>query len=112
MGDGQVLESGTHHELLQQRGPYYNLVEAQRLREAEVSEQDVESEKAQDPDLHFTRQTTRQSLASDVLEKGQETAVVLEAEDRGLFYVLYRLAPFIRDKWRYYLWGAFFACCE
>jgi len=110
MGDGQVLESGTHQELLRQRGSYYNLVESQKLREAKESEA-VDSEKTQGTHYEFTRQTTRQSLASDILEKGQEKAVVHETEELGLFHVLYRLAPLIRDKWSYYLWGAFFACC-
>ncbi|PVF95031.1 putative Leptomycin B resistance protein pmd1 [Serendipita vermifera] len=41
MGDGMVLEQGTHNELLQKEGPYARLVQAQKLKESQQREIDT-----------------------------------------------------------------------
>ena len=60
------------------------------------------------------RRNTRQSLASEILEqrrKAAETSGTNDGdEDYGLFYLAKRMAPIIRDQWKNYLIGSFFAC--
>ena len=51
MQTGKIVEQGTHDNLLDQRGAYYNLVEAQRIaaeqqkEAAEISDEEVDAEK-------------------------------------------------------------------
>ena len=46
MGDGLVLEQGTHDELIRADGAYAKLVQAQKLRD-HAEEQDLVSESAE-----------------------------------------------------------------
>jgi ATP-binding cassette subfamily B (MDR/TAP) protein 1 len=52
MGDGLVLESGTHDDLLQVDGAYARLVQAQKLREvAEGSDDAVSDDSSDDAEM-------------------------------------------------------------
>jgi len=124
MGDGLILESGTHEQLLAMNGAYSRLVQAQRLREGkeqaaiEVVEPEdgvdehTDMENAAREEIPLGRRSTRQSLASQILEQSRKAAETSDDGDNdySLFYLTRRMAPFIRDQWKNYLIGSFFAC--
>ncbi|GLB39978.1 putative P-loop containing nucleoside triphosphate hydrolase protein [Lyophyllum shimeji] len=116
MGDGLLLESGTHEELLRdETGAYSRLVAAQKLRETEkqkeLSREDSHEdiEQAARAEVSRSRRNTRQSFASDILEQKQERQGDTEEEDYGIFYVLKRMGILNRDQWKRYVFGFIFA---
>ncbi|PPQ96673.1 hypothetical protein CVT26_010302 [Gymnopilus dilepis] len=125
MGDGQVLESGTHDELLAKEGAYARLVLAQKLREGKEggkTENDDDSqqgeedmEKAAREEIPLGRKNTGHSLASEILEQKRKAAEGSgknkEGDDYSMLYLFKRMAPLIRDQWKNYVIGAIFACC-
>lgn len=122
LGDGELIEHGTHTELLNANGAYARLVKAQTLREAEevrsidedsssVDEAGIEKaeEKMVAPeDADLERQKTRHSLASDIIrqKKGTKDA---EAERMSITTVFSRLVKVGKDQWTVYAWGVLFA---
>ncbi|KAF8149154.1 P-loop containing nucleoside triphosphate hydrolase protein [Crassisporium funariophilum] len=122
MGDGLVLESGTHDDLVQAGGAYARLVQAQKLREGRerttqgdsgsVSGSEEDMEKAARDEIPLGRKTTGHSLASEILEQKRKAGELSteKEEDHGLFYLFTRMAPLIRDQWKNYFLGALFAC--
>lgn len=123
MGDGVVLESGTHEELLALNGAYSRLVQAQKLREGrdqddlKHAEEDsvdepADMEKAAREEIPLGRRSTRQSLASEILEQRRKADGAKDDgdDDYSLFYLTRRMAPIIHDQWKNYLVGSFFAC--
>ena len=126
MGDGQVLESGTHDELLAKEGAYARLVLAQKLREGKEggkTENDDDSqqgeedmEKAAREEIPLGRKNTGHSLASEILEQKRKAAEGSgknkEGDDYSMLYLFKRMAPLIRDQWKNYVIGAIFACCK
>lgn len=121
MGDGLVLESGTHTELIDTDGAYARLVQAQKLREGrkgDSDEDDNNSEEASVKDMEkeareeipLGRKNTSRSLASEIIEqKKQATGEVHDQEDLSMFQLFRRMAPLIRDQWKNYLIGSVFA---
>ncbi|KAF4617465.1 hypothetical protein D9613_006094 [Agrocybe pediades] len=120
MGDGLVLESGTHNDLLAANGAYARLVQAQKLRESESGNKEDESdseeedmEKAAREEIPLGRKNTQQSLASEILEQKRKAAEASqtgdEDDDFSMFYLFKNIAPLIRDQRRNYLLGAVFA---
>jgi len=123
MGDGLVLESGTHNDLLQADGGYARLVQAQKLREATKgsiddgsdagSSENGDTEKDVREEFTFGRSNTTQSLASEILEQRRAALASSEArEDFSILYLFKRMAPLIRDQWRNYLLGSIAACSK
>jgi len=120
MGNGVVLESGTHDELLSREGAYHRLVQAQKLREgqdsaaggSEASEKD-DMGKAAREEVPLGRRNTGRSLASEIIDQKRQEAAEVEAgkQEHTLWYIFKRMAPLIRDKRKAYLYGSFFACC-
>lgn len=117
MGDGLVLESGTHTELLQKGGAYMRLVEAQKLREGEEKTDselsDEKSEKAVHKEIPLDRKNTNHSLASDIL--GQRKLLAKDEgydEDHGLLYIFKRMSKIGRDQWFNYGLGSIAAISE
>ena len=122
MGDGLVLESGNHQELLAMNGAYNRLVQAQRLREskeqagaesAEDSAEDVvDMERITREEMPLGRRETSQSLASEILAQKRKAAEGSEKkrdDEYGLPYLFSRMAPLVRDQWRNYFLGSLFA---
>ena len=70
MSNGTIVESGTHDELLERRGVYYNLVEAQRIS-AENQEKSTEADDISHVDdderlkLTLSRSRTKNASAAD-----------------------------------------------
>ncbi|KAF3926092.1 hypothetical protein ABW20_dc0110077 [Dactylellina cionopaga] len=66
MSQGKIVEQGKHDELLENKGPYYQLVEAQKFQETkERPEEDEADEKLAEvaEDLKLQRTRTKASLA-------------------------------------------------
>ena len=125
MGEGLVLESGTHNELIQAGGAYARLVQSQKLREGRegressgVLDADNDSEESSHSiekeireEIPLGRKNTGHSLASEVLEQKQEAMGENENEkDYDLPYLFKRMFLIIRDRWKNYFFGAVFAC--
>ncbi|KIK49186.1 hypothetical protein CY34DRAFT_797578 [Suillus luteus UH-Slu-Lm8-n1] len=118
MGEGLVLERGTHAELLADvNGAYYRLVTAQTLREghedldAVISsdENDLEQPMSHDLDIKSTVRSIRSDVASQLKEtKGDQAP----EQDYGIFYLMGRIAGLHREGLHRYLIGAFFAICS
>jgi ATP-binding cassette subfamily B (MDR/TAP) protein 1 len=122
MGDGLVLENGTHDDLLEADGAYTRLVQAQKLREvakgsldalSEDSSDDGEMEKVAHEEIPLDRKNTLQSLGSEILQRKRKDAESSESrDDFSLIYLFKRIAPLIRDQWSNYFFGAIAACSK
>ena len=125
MGDGLVLESGTHDELLASNGAYSRLVQVQKLREgteqqladeseAGAEEEVIDIEKAVREEVPLGRRPTRQSLASEILEQKRKAgaAEAREEEDLSLPSLFIRMGGLVRDQWKNYALACFFAIRE
>ena len=125
MGDGLVLESGAHDDLLEADGAYSRLVQAQKLREvakggddavgdddtSDDEKMDEKMEKIAREEIPLGRKNTQQSLASEILEQRRKAAESSESkDDYSIFYLFKRMAPLIRDQWSNYIFGAIAAC--
>jgi len=121
MGEGLVLESGSHRDLLKAEGAYARLVQAQKLRENDdqsaipvnsggISKEERIEEAALE-NIPLGRKNTQHSQVSETLEKRKkENASRNDEDDYSLPYLFKRMAPLIRDQWRNYLIGSAFAC--
>jgi ATP-binding cassette subfamily B (MDR/TAP) protein 1 len=120
MGAGEVLEQGTHNELLANPdGAYAKLVQAQKLREqaqAEAAAEDadadepiadvVDIQKAAAAEVPLGRTKSTRSLASELAEKkaaGIDAAK--HAPDLSLFQLFSRMAIINRSGWKMYVYG-------
>jgi ATP-binding cassette subfamily B (MDR/TAP) protein 1 len=120
MGDGLVLESGTHDDLLEADGAYARLVQAQKLREvakgsedavSEDSSDDEEMEKVVREEVPLGRKNTLQSLASEILARKRKDAESSESrDDFSLIYLFKRMVPLMRDQWWNYFFAAVGSC--
>lgn len=98
MGDGLLLESGTHTELLRKRGTYTRLVEAQRLREGgSAVDSETKHEAGMDKKIPADRKPTRPSLANDVDQVNVGASNTPE-KDHSLRYIIKRIAPLCREQ--------------
>ena len=120
MGDGLVVEQGTHNELLQADGAYARLVQAQKLREqrpiladddsATSVDEPEDMEKLAREEVPLGRKNTGHSLASDILEQKRQAAVgEKEKGDLSLITIFIRMGKLIRAQWKNYFFGAVFA---
>jgi ATP-binding cassette subfamily B (MDR/TAP) protein 1 len=125
MGEGLVLESGTHNDLIQAGGAYARLVQSQKLREGRDGRESsglLDTDNASDDSGHsiekefceevpLDRKNTGHSLASDVLKQKQQAMGENEKEkDHELPYLFRRMLLIVRDQWRNYSFGVVFAC--
>ena len=120
MGEGVVLESGTHTELLRdETGPYARLVAAQKLKESPAEEDETGSSTADGvDDMEMAardeiplrrRDTGTRSLASEIVEKRQ----VQQQQERhyGMFYLFKRIGSLNPPGYRAYVIGTCAAIC-
>lgn len=117
MGDGLVLEQGTHNELLDnENGAYARLVAAQKLRESqqrsdgdsEDAEKEAEEmEKAVREEIPLGRKNTGQhSLASELIEKRLEAHKKDHDAEYSLPYLFKRIGSMHRAGWKNYAIGS------
>ena len=120
MGDGLVVEQGTHNELLQADGAYARLVQAQKLREqrpiladddsATSVDEPEDMQKLAREEVPLGRKNTGHSLASDILEQKRQAATgEKEKGDLSLVTIFIRMGKLIRAQWKNYFFGAVFA---
>lgn len=122
--DGKIAEQGNHDALVDQKGTYYNLVEAQRINDEkeadaalassdESDEMDdlthirtaVSAASAKHPDEDLGRIDTKKSVSSAVLAKmGPETT-----RKYSLWQLIKFIASFNRPEMRYMLIGLTFS---
>ena len=121
MGDGVILESGTHTELLHdENGPYARLVAAQRLKESQVEEDesgttvdvadDMEAAAREEIPLG-RRDTSTRSLASEILEKNRQQHPEGEEKCYNMFYLFKRIGSLNPPGYRAYFIGTCAAIC-
>jgi ATP-binding cassette subfamily B (MDR/TAP) protein 1 len=119
MGDGLVLEKGTHEELFSSGGAYAALVQAQKLREASETTQVEDDASTSEPEdmeklareeVPLGRKNTGQSLASEILEQRGRTQQEKKEGDHSLPYLFMRMGEINRDGWQRYLIGGVAAC--
>ncbi|KAJ7288261.1 P-loop containing nucleoside triphosphate hydrolase protein [Mycena rebaudengoi] len=117
MGDGLVLEQGTHNELLSdENGAYARLVQAQKLREGKErtdaeadgtpADEPEDIEKAAREEIPLGRKNTGQhSLASELIEKRLQDHQG-EKREYGIIYLFKRIGRLHRAGWNKYLVGS------
>lgn len=125
MQNGRIIEQGTHDELLELKGAYYNLVSAQRIGgdKDDESEKDTEGSDEEmariqskrsaslagvDPDdekLALGRSKSQKSVSSNILaEKSQDGQA-----QYSLGTLIKFIAGFNRTEWRLMIVGFFFS---
>ncbi|KAF8516809.1 P-loop containing nucleoside triphosphate hydrolase protein [Hysterangium stoloniferum] len=125
MGEGLVLEKGTHDKLLSNpEGPYAKLVQAQKLREtkekkgqdedtsgSDGDEKDIQREVEEEVPLG-RKETGSRSLASEILDqKKKQGGNTGEEQERqlSLYSLFIRIGRINRETWWKYGLGACFA---
>ena len=117
MGGGQVIEHGTHSDLLRKGGDYARLVQAQKLREMDNATQQERAEDLQEQlsreEIPLDRKCTTHSATSDILENRRAAVEVTDntkkEEDYSILYLFARFLPLVRNQWRNYFIGSLFA---
>jgi ATP-binding cassette subfamily B (MDR/TAP) protein 1 len=129
MSQGAIIEQGTHDDLLQKQGAYYNLVTAQNIAavQAPAAEEDEGGQEDDDTQLirrmssvrsgnysedpndniaaKLKRSSTQASVSSRVLKARKP-----EEEVRYSVWTLVKLiASFNRSEWKLMLWGLFWS---
>ena len=120
MGEGLVLESGTHHDLIQAGGAYARLVQAQKLREgregressdvldADYSSKDEELGHNMEKKIREEIPLGQHSLADEVLEQAMNENE--KEKDYDLPYLFKRMFLIMCDRWKTYFFATAFAC--
>lgn len=117
MGEGVILESGTHHQLLRSNGAYARLVAAQRLKESHTEEDDSASsieedmEKAAREEVpRRRRNSSTRSLASEIIEKNRQQQQQRKG-DYNMYYLFKRIGSLNPEGYSAYFWGSCAAIC-
>ncbi|EHK18823.1 uncharacterized protein TRIVIDRAFT_80699 [Trichoderma virens Gv29-8] len=126
MSQGSIVEQGTHDELLEKQGAYYNLVSAQKIAVTQDSTEDEEeiSEKEEllirkqttnkdeyvvDPDddiaAKLDRSATQKSASSIALQKRKQE----EEQKYSLWTLIKVIAAFNAPEWKMMLLGLVFS---
>ncbi len=114
MGEGSVLESGTHDELLAKGGAYSILVQAQSLREEKGSKDRHTYEEEAAKEVPLGRTSTSRSLAIEVLAEKDKHGSVNDKQsdvDHSFLYLFKRMGNLNRESWNRYRIGCVFAIC-
>lgn len=134
MGGGEIIEQGTHNQLLEDEdGAYALLVANQKLSQkaaedagADVSDEDEEEEEAvagPESPLHekadfdnltrkLSRQITSRSVASARLEQKKAEREAEDAKKVPFMKLFFRLLKLNRDQWKLYAVGFTAAICS
>jgi len=125
MGEGRIVEEGTHNSLLEKNGAYALLVQNQKLQQeaAEHAAAEVEIDTPSDSDddviesptekhHSLARHVTGQSVASQALEKRRaEREAAAPYDKAGFWKVFIRLLKMNLPFWRWYVAGSIGSVC-
>ena len=92
---GQLVESGTHNELLDREGVYYGLVQAQQLSLGEPAEASKEMSESIDEETSLTQEKSRAKSVTATAEDPEE----VKDQQRGLFKSFGRFFYESRNVW-------------
>ena len=118
MGDGLLIEQGTHNALLAANGAYARLVQAQKLRENQEASEDPEMDGEKETDIErmareevpLGRKNTGHSLSSEIMEQ-RKAAADREKSDYGLMYLFFRMGKLVPEAWSSYCIGFMTSIC-
>lgn len=126
MSEGRIIEQGAHDDLVERKGPYYNLVNAQQISDqnrrdapedekAALTEEELTgvqtsrsrqaSAAPEDEKVALGRTTTSKSISSQVLEKKGSDAKV----HYSLLSLIRFIASFNRKEWHLMTLGLIFS---
>ncbi|KAF2970460.1 hypothetical protein GQX73_g3168 [Xylaria multiplex] len=128
MSQGAIIERGTHDDLLQKQGAYYNLVTAQNIAAVNTPAEDDDDQEDDDEQL-IRRMSSARSGAAYSEDPNDNTAVKLKrsstqasvssrvlrgskAEEEAQYSVwelVKLIASFNRSEWKLMLWGLFWS---
>jgi ATP-binding cassette subfamily B (MDR/TAP) protein 1 len=122
MAQGKIVEQGTHDELLDKRGAYYNLVEAQSIAAQNIKDAEAEESGRQTPVMDEGARSDDSDLRNEKLtrvatSKSQQSlsslALKKRAKDEEKEYSLWTLLKLVwsynRKEWYLMLAGLFFS---
>lgn len=113
MGEGTIVECGTHNELLRNEDSVYSrLVRAQKLREdksvTESSQSVSKDEGSGDKALGRGETFGSENLARASMNHSAKAG---KKADYSFLYLFRRMGRLNRNVWLYYLVGGIFAVC-
>lgn len=115
LGEGLVLEQGSHDELLQANGAYAGLVQAQKLKAQDDSDiEDVTQTAAPEKqvankEISISRVDTGHSLASEILKQKSKSSEDSKTKDLSIFMLFVRMGRLCRKQWKNYVIGTIFS---
>ncbi|KAI0527901.1 ABC transporter [Xylaria bambusicola] len=129
MSKGAIIESGTHDDLLQKKGAYYNLVTAQNIAAVQKKESEEDDDQEDEDEQLIRRMSTNRSGAAYSDDPNDNIAAKLKRSstqhsvssrvlknrkaEEGPEYSVWTLvkmtASFNRTEWKLMLWGLFWA---
>ncbi|GAP87440.1 putative ABC multidrug transporter mdr1 [Rosellinia necatrix] len=130
MSQGAIIEQGSHDDLLQKKGAYYNLVTAQNIaavqapkdQEGEEEEEDDDAQLIRrmssvrsgvaysaDPDDNIAAKLKRSSTQASVSSRVLRARKAEEEIRYGVWTLVKLIASFNRSEWKLMIWGLFWA---
>lgn len=127
MSQGSIVEQGTHAELLEKRGSYFNLVSAQNI--AAVNEMTAEEQEAADmeeealirkasakdggyvadPEDNTREKLNRSASHASASSRALQGRVAEEEHKYSLWVLIKLIASFNKQEWKLMVWGCFWS---
>ena len=111
LGEGLVLEQGSHDELLQANGTYAGLVQAQKLKAQDdtdiedVTQTAAPEEQVANREMSINRVDTGHSLASEIIKQKNKSSADSKPKDLSIFMLFVRMGRLSRKQWKNYVIG-------
>ncbi|KAI6041410.1 ste6-like protein [Pisolithus marmoratus] len=114
IGEGVVLEKGTHEELITRNGPYARLVQTQKLRETEEARTNtdiivvgnvVDKEKVVAEEVPISRRETLCSVMSALSRSEKKGNVQIDETSHDLLYLFRRIGSINPQGYHMYIIG-------
>jgi ATP-binding cassette subfamily B (MDR/TAP) protein 1 len=129
MSQGAIIEQGSHDELLQKKGAYYNLVEAQNIKAIQAPKTDEDNDQedddaqlirkmssgqtgaaySEDPDDNIAAKLKRSSTQASASSRVLRDRKVEEETRYGVWTLIKLIASFNKQEWKLMLWGLFWS---